>query len=67
MTDVVVHPRYTEASTSGFDIAVYKVDAGPLDGKVRHGQQSSVQYIGASRWCRRNCGLPVYPTWIVIS
>ena len=25
VTQVIVHPRYVEASTSGFDIAVYKV------------------------------------------
>ena len=25
VVEVIVHPRYVEASTSGFDIAVYKV------------------------------------------
>ena len=50
VTDVVVHPRfaasgfafhhgsfrcrYLEASTSGHDIAVYKVDPTPLEGKM---------------------------------
>jgi len=34
VTDVVVHPRYLEASTSGHDIAVYKVDPSPLEGKM---------------------------------
>ena len=28
VTEVVIHPRYVEASSSGFDIAVYKV--GPV-------------------------------------
>jgi len=31
---VIVHPKYVEASTSGFDIAVYKVDDAPLKGKM---------------------------------
>jgi len=34
VTDVVVHPRYLEASTSGHDIAIYKVDPSPLEGKM---------------------------------
>ena len=25
VTEVIIHPRYVEASSSGFDIAVYKV------------------------------------------
>jgi len=32
--EVIVHPRYEEASSSGFDIAVYKVNDAPLDGKM---------------------------------
>jgi len=31
---VIVHPRYEEASTSGFDIAVYKVNDVPLRNKM---------------------------------
>jgi len=32
--EVIVHPKYIEASTSGFDIAVYKVTDAPLHGKM---------------------------------
>jgi len=34
VTEVIIHPRYQEASTSGHDIAVYKVDPSPLEGKM---------------------------------
>jgi len=38
VTQVIVHPRYVEASTSGFDIAVYKVNDAPLDKKLVPGR-----------------------------
>jgi len=34
VTEVIIHPRYVEASSSGFDIAVYKVIEAPLSGKM---------------------------------
>jgi len=34
VTEVIIHPRYVEASSSGFDIAVYKVTEAPLNGKM---------------------------------
>jgi len=34
VTEVIIHPRYVEASSSGFDIAVYKVNDAPLRGKM---------------------------------
>jgi secreted trypsin-like serine protease len=34
VTEVIIHPKFVEASTSGFDIGVYKVNPAPLSGKM---------------------------------
>ena len=31
VSQVIIHPKYIEASSSGYDIAVYKVDDTPLE------------------------------------
>jgi hypothetical protein len=31
---VIIHPKYIEASSSGYDIAIYKVDDAPLKNKM---------------------------------
>jgi len=35
VTQVIIHHKYIEASSSGYDIAVYKVDDSPLKGKMK--------------------------------
>jgi hypothetical protein len=32
--EVIIHSKYIEASSSGYDIAIYKVDDSPLQGKM---------------------------------